>query len=132
MKPKEWLHKHGHIETIGKGRMSLAHIALVTEAAKTTFIEGYTRESSVMPDKPKNAVAKPAKSNGTEIVELAAYVYHPDEFEAVYTYEGREYATTTKAACMQHQHSICGHVCLGAVVQSHHGSVTITHYRLIK
>lgn len=43
MKPKDWLHKNGHIETIGRGRMSAAHIALINEAvANGEQIEGYS------------------------------------------------------------------------------------------
>lgn len=59
MKPKEWLKKNGHIETVGRGRLSAAHIALITEAvAQGAKIEGY----SVSPVKAtdESADAKPA------------------------------------------------------------------------
>ena len=42
MKPKEWLKKHGHIDTIGRGRLSAAHIALIKDAVSNgAVIEGY-------------------------------------------------------------------------------------------
>ena len=42
MKPKEWLYKHGHIDKIGRGRLSADHIALIKEAvSKGAVIEGY-------------------------------------------------------------------------------------------
>ena len=62
MKPKEWLHKNGHIETIGRGRLSAAHIALINEAvANGVQIEGYsvvtpTKESTGAPEVKRTAV----------------------------------------------------------------------------
>lgn len=59
MKPKEWLKQNGHIDTIGRGRLSAAHIALITEAvAKGAKIEGYSVSSAKASD--ESADAKPA------------------------------------------------------------------------
>ena len=124
MKPKEWLLANGHIKEIGRGRMSKDHIVLITEAAKDTFIEGY---SSGTLAKPKVAVAKPVLNNGQEIVELAPILYPHEAYTAVYYLDGKRKTVTTKSACQQHGYSICGHECPGAIVSTVDGSVTISH-----
>jgi hypothetical protein len=59
MKPKEWLKANGHIDTIGRGRLSAAHIALITEAvANGAKIEGYSVSSVKATD--ESVAAKPA------------------------------------------------------------------------
>lgn len=56
MKPKEWLFKNGHIEKIGRGRLSAENIALVKEAvSKGVKIEGYESVSV----KPTASTEKP-------------------------------------------------------------------------
>lgn len=54
IKPKQWLYDNGHLEVIGKGRMSRAHIALIEDAVRSGVnIEGYTAEKPVLAtDKP--------------------------------------------------------------------------------
>lgn len=44
MKPKEWLVKNGHLKSIGRGRLSAAHIDLIKQAvAAGEVIEGYSQ-----------------------------------------------------------------------------------------
>ena len=117
MKPKEWLLANGHIKEIGRGRLAKDHIALVTAAARTTFIEGYSDE------KPEVKVAKPVSHDEHAIVELAPILYPHDEFVAVDLDGGKH---STKAACQQHGYSICGHECPWAIISTARGPVTIS------
>lgn len=54
MKPKEWLKENGHIKEVGRGRMSVAHIALIKDAvSKGVEIEGYSSSKpTAQTDKP--------------------------------------------------------------------------------
>lgn len=85
MKPKEYLFKHGHITTIGRGRMSREHIAIIEEAVKNgEKIEGYS--STPAPDSAEKTVAKTEKPEFTGIAAvgdprrdertLSAYTFH--------------------------------------------------------
>lgn len=73
MKPKEWLKANGHIETVGRGRLSAAHIALITEAvAKGAKIEGYSVSTVKATD--ESVTAKPAvervKSDANRLLDV--------------------------------------------------------------
>lgn len=70
MKPKEWLLKHGHIEMIGRGRLSREHIDLIKNAVKNgAMIEGYSVEST--PASTVKTVVKTAKATAaTEVADI--------------------------------------------------------------
>lgn len=56
MKPKEYLLKHGHIDSIGRGRLSREHIAIIEKAvAEGVNIEGYSVSSKPTAETPKVA-----------------------------------------------------------------------------
>lgn len=93
IKPKVWLHKHGHIETIGRGRMSAAHIALIHEAvANGEQIEGYSVVSGTVP---ANTTATPAptvertKTDPNRVVDVPDVARFEDETEAYYFNDGK-------------------------------------------
>lgn len=55
MKPKEYLLKHGHITSIGRGRLSREHIAIIEQAvSEGVSIEGYSvsKPTAAVADKP--------------------------------------------------------------------------------
>jgi hypothetical protein len=91
MKPKEWLHKNGHIEVIGRGRLSGAHIALIQEAvANGVQIEGYSvvsgnqnTETTTAPTVQRTAV------DPNRIVDVPDAVRDEREVEAFYREDGK-------------------------------------------
>lgn len=70
MKPKEWLLKHGHIASIGRGRLSREHIDLIKDAVKNgAMIEGYSVESA--PASTVKTVVKTVKpTGGTDVADI--------------------------------------------------------------
>lgn len=131
MKPKEWLHANGHLKEIGRGRLSKEHIALVTKAAETTFIEGYSRGDVVPVTKAKVSVNKPVSDDETGIVELAPILYPFDQYRVFGYTDGKKVYASTKEACQEHGYSVCGHDCIGGTVNGPRGTFTITDYERI-
>lgn len=84
MRPKEWLVKNGHLDKIGRGRLSREHIALIEKAvAEGASIEGYSVTKSVAtgPEKPA-AVVKREAHDPNRIVEPAEYRYPENGYRA--------------------------------------------------
>lgn len=72
MKPKQWLYNHGHIATIGRGRLSREHIALIEQAVREgAVIEGYSVTNT-------KDTAVPAKVNKAAPTNVKTVVDVPD------------------------------------------------------
>lgn len=127
MKPKEWLVKNGHIKEAGRGRMSKEQIALVTEAAKSVYIEGYSTPALAPVVSVERTIVE--KPNGDKtVIEHAPIIYPHDVYEAVYYINSKRHTADTKQACNQHGLSLCGHECPGALISvAKYGTVTISH-----
>lgn len=125
MRPKEWLYANGHIKVIGKGRLSKESIALVTEAAKTVFIEGYSN-GNLTPAKPEKP--KAASPNGEKaIAELPPCLYDPSMYVAVGFQNGKRVTASTKECC-EHGTSVGWHHCVGGTVNAREGGQMVIHH----
>lgn len=88
MKPKEWLKANGHIKEVGRGRMSVAHIALINEAvANGVEIEGYSRPKATAQSAPKD---KPAPKESTGIADVPDALRDARDFKVVSAETGKE------------------------------------------
>ena len=102
MRPKEWLVKNGHLDKVGRGRLSREHIALIEKAvAAGVKIDGYTVESkpkatATGPDKP-TAVVKRESHDPNRIVEPADYRYPENGYRAFEVETGVE--RSMRSAC---------------------------------
>lgn len=117
MKPKEYLLKHGHIDKIGRGRLSAAHIEIIKDAvANGVRIEGYAsvESNSVEVNKPKEV--KKVENPSNEIVDLAPIHYPEDQFVAYEYHDGKKIERSLRSACNN---------CLVSLVQCVCGNPTI-------
>lgn len=91
MKPKEWLHKNGHIEVIGRGRLSAAHIALINEAvANGVAIEGYAiKERVTLTGDESPAEVTRIVMDPNRIVDVPDVARFENETEAYYLNDGK-------------------------------------------
>lgn len=86
-KPKEWLKANGHIKEIGRGRMSVAHIALINEAvAKGVEIEGYSSPKATAQSAPKD---KPAPKESTGVIDVPEPLRDARDFKVVSAETGK-------------------------------------------
>lgn len=122
MKPKEWLLANGHIKEIGRGRLAKDHILLVTEAAKTTFIEGY---SSGAPPKATVQVEKPEESEQYGDV---VYTYPEEMYRAIEYRDGKRVERGMRCICNNCRRSLVQCTCGNPIIVAHdaRGSVSVT------
>jgi hypothetical protein len=108
MKPKEYLVSIGELETVGRGRLSLAHIELCKKAAAAGVnIEGYSVSTAVDKDAPV-VVTKEKVTNEKVILELAPYRYPEDEYRAYELVDGKKKYRSLREIC---RHSMVSLVC---------------------
>lgn len=91
MKPKEWLFKNGHIEVIGRGRLSAAHIALIHEAvANGVQIEGYSvSKTDISTDKPEPVKVERIAHDPNRVVDVPDIARDERDFMAYRSENGK-------------------------------------------
>ena len=103
MKPKEWLKKNGHIETVGRGRLSAAHIALIKEAvANGAIIEGYAATAPVK-TADASASAKPTvekvKTDPNRLVDVPDMRRDERDWSATVKVDGKDREIGFRTVC---------------------------------
>lgn len=129
MKPKEYLVKHGHLDKIGRGRLSSKHIEIIENAvANGANIEGYSATAAPVENEPK--VVRKVENNN-DIVELQPYRYSEDEFVAFEYVDGKKITRSLREACRNCRVSLvqcwCGNPTI--VARNGCGDVSVTIVR---
>lgn len=131
MKPKEYLLKHGYIDEIKRGRLSLDHIEVIKDAvANGEYIEGYSLDTGPAgtPQKATNAVKRDPVSNGKEIVELMPYRYPEDKFVAYEYRDGKKVKRSLREICRNCGVSMVCCVCGSPRAVAHDGRGDVAIY----
>lgn len=90
IKPKQWLFDNGHIEVIGRGRLSAAHIALIHEAvANGVQIEGYSAVKGNSDEPTAAPVVERTKVDPNRIVDVPDLARDETALEAYYLTDGK-------------------------------------------
>lgn len=111
MKPKEWLVKNGHLEKVGRGRLSASHIELIKGAvANGENIEGYAVSTPVVKetvqsvDKPSTAPeVKRITVEAGRILDVPDQIRDERGFTAHVTVNGKTTEIGKRQAC-----NVCG------------------------
>ena len=131
MKPKQWLFDNGHITSMGRGRMSADHKALITAALLADpklVIEGYSVS------KPAPTTGKPAAAtverttSDTGMVDVPEPVRMADEWEA-FDDTGKRFAIGIKGVCENCRSSVTYCRCPYPVLRVDNDRVSVVTFK---
>lgn len=112
MKAKEYLLKHGRIDAITRGRLSLENTAFILEAVRNgEQIDGYSVSTGPVKGIEAPVIKKELVTNEKVIAEIPPYRFEESDFKAIEYTDGKKFERSLRSACILCKVSLVGHYC---------------------